>query len=70
MTCDSELCAADVNVCVVSMLINSPARTLVVIEWRGGGGGNHVDLHTVFVLLYSVCHSVNVTSFFFFYLWM
>ena len=47
------------------LLINSPARTLVVIELgsggRGGGGGcNRVHLHIV--LLYSVCLSVGVLS--------
>ena len=28
-----------------------------------------MHLHIVFVLLYSVCHSVNVTSISFFYVW-
>ena len=41
-----------------------------MIELGGGGGGecgrgggcNRVHLHTVFVLLYSVCRSVSVLS--------
>ena len=40
--------------------------------WGSGGGGwgcNRVYLHIVFVLLYSVCHSVNITSISFFYVW-
>ena len=44
---------------------NSQARTLVVTErggvGGGGGGCNRVHLHVVFVL-YSVCRSVSVLS--------
>ena len=32
-------------------------------------GCNRVHLHTVFVLLYSVCHFVSIISFFFFCVW-
>ena len=48
------------------LLIDSPARTLVVIELGGGGGGggcNRVHLHIVFVLLYVLCVSLCRCSF-------
>ena len=47
------------------LLTDLPARTLVVTELGGGGGGcNRVHLHIVFVLLYVlwVCRSVGVLS--------
>ena len=37
----------------------------MVTELRGRGGCNRVHLHIVFVLLYSVCHFVSDSSFFF-----
>ena len=38
-------------------------------EVGGGWGCNRVHLHIVFVFLYSVCHSVHVTSISFFCVW-